>query len=258
MTRTTADYISTHKRFWEIDVVRTVAIIIMIVFDVLYVLNYLGIQNTGVPGPYKGFWWWITEVNVSVFTFLAGVSLTIAYSRGKRMSGFLLRGLKIFGWGMVITLLTWLIAPDRYIRFGILHFFGITFILAAFFLRFRYINLILGAALMALGIYLLEHGIFVDSRWLLWLMPYRFSTMDYWPLLPYFGLFLVGMFGGKMLYPQGNRRFYIPEFNYPVASALTFPGRHPLVMYIAHWPILIGIMFALFPDKILPYLHLPF
>jgi uncharacterized membrane protein len=174
------------------------------------------------------------------------------------MSGFLLRGLKIFGWGMVITLLTWLIAPDRYIRFGILHFFGITFILAAFFLRFRYINLILGAALMALGIYLLEHGIFVDSPWLLWLMPYRFSTMDYWPLLPYFGLFLVGMFGGKMLYPQGNRRFYIPEFSYPVASALTFPGRHPLVMYIAHWPILIGIMFALFPDKILPYLHLPF
>jgi uncharacterized membrane protein len=254
MTRTTADYISMHKRFWEIDVIRTVAIIIMIVFDVLYVLNYLGIQNTGVPGPYRGFWWWITEANVSVFTFLAGVSLTISHSRGKRISSLMLRGLKIFGWGMVITLLTWIIAPDEYVIFGILHFFGIAFILAPFFLRFRYINLILGAALMAIGIYLLEQGVFVDSPWLLWLMPYGFSTMDYWPLLPYFGLFLVGMFGGKILYPQGNRRFNIPEFSNPVASALTLPGRHPLVMYIAHWPILIGIMFALFPDKILPYL----
>jgi len=254
MTRTTADYISMHKRFWEIDVIRTVAIIIMIVFDVLYVLNYLGIQNTGVPGPYRGFWWWITEANVSVFTFLAGVSLTISHSRGKRISSLMLRGLKIFGWGMVITLLTWIIAPDEYVIFGILHFFGIAFILAPFFLRFRYINLILGAALMAIGIYLLEQGVFVDSPWLLWLMPYGFSTIDYWPLLPYFGLFLVGMFGGKILYPQGNRRFNIPEFSNPVASALTLPGRHPLVMYIAHWPILIGIMFALFPDKILPYL----
>jgi uncharacterized membrane protein len=263
MTRTTAGYISTHKRFWEIDLLRTVAVTIMIVFDVLFVLNYLGIQNTGVPGPYYGFWWWITRVNVSVFVFLAGISLTISHSRGKAMTGFMLRGLKIFGWGMVITLLTWLIAPDEYVRFGILHFFGIAFILAPLFLRFRYINLILGVAVMAIGIYLIEQRIFVDSPWLLWLMPYSFSTMDYWPLVPWFGLFLVGMFGGKMLYPQGNRSFHIPEFSHPVASALTFPGRHPLVMYIAHWPILIGIMFALFPDKILPYVkealsYLPF
>jgi uncharacterized membrane protein len=255
MTRTTAGYISTHKRFWEIDLARTVAIIIMIAFDVLYVLNYLDIQNTSVPGPYKGFWWWVSIVNASVFIFLAGISLTISQARAsKKMSSFMLRGLKIFGWGMVITLLTWLIAPDEYVRFGILHFFGIAFILAPFFSRFRFINLILGAALLAAGIYLLEQRVFVDFPWLLWLMPYGFSTMDYWPLLPWFGLFLVGMFGGKMLYPQGNRRFNIPEFSNPVTSALTLPGRHPLVMYIAHWPILIGIIFALYPDKILPYL----
>jgi uncharacterized membrane protein len=258
MTRTTYSYLGTHKRFWEIDVVRTVAIIIMITFDVLYVLNYLGIQNTGVPGPYYGFWWWIARVNASVFIFLAGVSLTISQARASRkMSNFMLRGLKIFGWGMAITLLTWIIAPDEYVRFGILHFFGIAFILAPFFLRFRFINLMLGAALLAAGIYLLEQRVLVDFPWLLWLglMPHGFRTIDYFPLLPWFGLFLVGIFGGKMLYPQGNRRFNIHEFSNPVISALTLPGRHPLVMYIAHWPILIGVIFALYPDKILPYLR---
>ena len=256
MIRTTADYISTHKRFWEIDVVRTVAIIIMIVFDVLYMLNYLGIQNTGVPGTYHGFWWWIARVNASVFIFLAGVSLTISQARSsKKMSSFMLRGLRIFAWGMAITLLTWLIASDEYVRFGILHFFGITFILGPFFLRFRFTNLILGAALLATGIYLLEQRVLVDFPWLLWLglMPHGFVTIDYFPLLPWFGLFLVGMFGGNMLYPQGNRRFNIPEFSNLVASALTFPGRHPLVMYIAHWPILIGVLLALYPAKVLPY-----
>ena len=257
MTRTTAAYISTHKRFWEIDVVRTVAIIIMIAFDVLYVLAELRIQNTGVPGMPYGFWWWIARVNASVFIFLAGVSLTISQARSsKKMSSFMIRGLQIFGWGMAITLLTWLIFPEKYVRFGILHFFGIAFILAPFFTRFRFINLILGAALLAAGIYLLEQRVFVDFPWLLWLglMPHGFSTIDYFPLLPWFGLFLVGMFGGKMLYPQGNRRFGIPEFSHPVASALTLPGRHPLVMYIAHWPILIGVIFALYPDRVLPYL----
>jgi len=260
MIRTTASYISRHKRFWEIDLVRTIAIVMMITFHVLYLLNYFDIHRTGV---HYGFLWWFARVSAGTFIFLAGVSLTISHSRRKRISRFLLRGLKIFAWGMAITLLTWLIAPQEYVRFGILHFFGIAFILAPFFLRFRYINLISGIALLAIGVYL--RGMSFNFSWLLWLgfMPYGFKTIDYFPLLPWLGLFLVGMFCGEMLYPQGNRRFNIPEFNNPVASALTLPGRHPFVIYLAQWPIIIGIIFALYPDKILPYVeealsYLPF
>ncbi len=252
MARTTTSYTSTHNRYWEIDLSRTIAIAMMITFHVLYLLNYFDIHNTGVPGVHYGFWWWFPRVTGGTFIFLAGVALTITYSRGKRMSGFMLRGLKIFAWGMGITLLTWLIAPDAYVRFGILHFFGIAFILAPFFSRFRFTNLILGAALMAIGIYLFEQRVFVDFPWLLWLMPYGFSTMDYWPLLPWFGLFLVGMFCGRILYPQGNRRFNIHEFNDPVTSVLTLPGRHPLVVYLAQWPIVIGVLLALYPANVLP------
>ena len=255
MAHTTRGYTSTHNRFWEIDVLRTIAIVMMITFHVLYLLNYFNIQNTGVPGVQYGFWWWFPRVTGGTFIFTAGVSLTITYSKSKRTSGFLLRGLKIFAWGIGITLLTWLIAPDKYVLFGILHFFGIAFILAHFFLRFRFINLILGAALMALGTYLLEQRILVDFPWLLWLglMPHDFSTLDYWPLLPWFGLFLVGMFFGKILYPQGNRRLNIHEFSNPITSALTLPGRHPLVIYLAQWPIVIGVLLALYPAKVLPY-----
>ncbi len=249
---------STHKRFWEIDLLRTVAIAMMITFHTLYLLQYFYIHNTGVPGMPYGFWWWFPRVTGGTFIFVAGVSLTISQARSRTMSSFLLRGLKILAWGMGITLITWLISREGYVRFGILHFFGIAFILAPFFLRFRFINLILGAALMAIGIYLQVQGIYFDFPWLLWLglMPRGFWTLDYWPLLPWFGLFLVGMFCGKMLYPQGNRRFNIHEFNDPVTSALTLPGRHPLVIYLAQWPIVIGVLFALYPDKLLP--HLPF
>jgi uncharacterized membrane protein len=84
-------------------------------------------------------------------------------------------------------------------------------------------------------------------------MPHGFWTMDYWPLLPWFGLFLVGMFCGKLLYPQGNRRFNIPEFTNPVTSALTLLGRHPLVIYLAQWPALIGVLLILFPANVFPY-----
>jgi uncharacterized membrane protein len=202
-------------------------------------------------------------VNAGLFIFPAGVALTIAYSRGKRISSFMLRGLELFGLGLVITLLSWLVIPEEYVQFGILHFFGIAFIFAPLFLRFRYINLILGAAVMGIGLYLLAQRIYVDSRWLLWLVPYGFNTLDYWPLVPWFGLFLVGMFFGEILYPQGNRRFNIPEISNPVASAVMVLGRHPLLVYVVHLPILIGILLALFPDKILPHIkevfsYLPF
>jgi len=122
------------------------------------------------------------------------------------------------------------------------------------FFKFRFINLILGAAVLAVGFYLYEQGIFIDSPWLLWLMPYGFNTLDYWPLVPSFGLLLLGMFAGKMLYPDGNRGFNIPEISNPIASAVMLLGRHPLLVYIAHLPIIFGVLLALFPDKILPYI----
>ncbi len=260
MTRTTASYISRHKRFWEIDLVRTVALLGLLFFHTRELLYHFDLCAEPLA---SGVWFYIRAVNAGLFIFPAGVALTIAYSRGKRMSSFMLRGLKIFGLGMLITLLSLLVVPEEYVRFGILHFFGIAFILVPFFLRFRYINLILGAAVMAAGICLRSTS--ADFPWLLWLglRPHHFRTLDYFPLLPWFGLLLVGMFFGKILYPQGNRRFNIPEFSSPVASGFMLLGRHPLVIYLAHLPILIGVIFALYPDKILPYVkealsYLPF
>ena len=250
-----------HSRFWEIDLLRTVAIAMMITFHTLYLLNFFGIRDTGVPAPPYGFWWWFPRMTGGLFIFTAGVSLTIAYSKVRTIWPFMRRGLEIFAWGMGITLITWVISRQGYVRFGILHFFGIAFILAPFFTRFRFINLILGAALMAVGIYLQLQRIYVDSPWLLWLglMPRGFSTWDYWPLLPWLGLFLVGMFCGTMLYPQGNRRFGIHEFTDPVTSAMTLPGRHPLMVYLAQWPAIIGILLLVFPGSVLPYFPpLPF
>ena len=245
-----------HNRFWEIDLLRTIAIIMMITFHSLYLLNYFDISDTGVPGPQYGFWSWFARVTGGLFIFLAGLSLTITHSKSKKISGFMLRGLKIFAWGMAITAITWLISRTGYVRFGILHFFGVAFILAPLFVRFRLVNLLLGMALILTGVYLWGNSF--DFPWLLWLglMPRGFWTMDYWPLLPWFGLFLVGMFFGKILFSQGNRRFNIPEFSNLVVSALTLPGRHPLVIYLAQWPVIIGVLLVIYPANVLP--HFPF
>jgi uncharacterized membrane protein len=258
MAGTTQAITTRRSRFWEIDALRTNAILVMIAYHTLLLIDYFGIRQT-TQYLYPWFWLWFT-FGGGTFIFLAGVSLTIAYSRSKKTSPFLRRGLQIFAMGMGITLVTWLIPGPDYVQFGVLHFFGIAFILAPFFSRFRFSNLILGVALMILGFYL--QGVRFDFPWLFWLglMPHGFgSVMDYMPLLPWFGLFLAGMFFGKILYPQGNRRFNIPDFNNWVVSALTLPGRHPLAIYLAQWPAIVGILFLLFPANLRPYFPpLPF
>lgn len=261
---------TTKRRFWEIDLLRTNAIVVMITFHTLYLLGFFRIHHTDL---HSLFWLWFAAGG-GTFIFLAGVSLSIAHSRAKKTSGFVLRGLRIFGLGMVITLITWLITLDQpiqsgivnffgrsfitqeFVKFGILHFFGVAFILGPLFLRFRFINLILGIALLVTDFCLRSTS--VDFPWLFWLglRPHYFRAMDYIPLLPWFGLFLVGMFSGKMLYPQGNRLFSIHEFSGPVTAALTLPGRHPLVIYLLQWPVIIGVLLVLHPANVLP--HFPF
>jgi len=252
MARTTHINTTRRNRFWEIDLLRTNAIVVMIAYHTLLLIDYFGIRQTD-QYLYPWFWLWFTGGG-GTFIFLAGVSLTIAHSRSKRISGFLRRGLEIFALGMGITLVTWLIPGTDYVRFGVLHFFGIAFMLAPFFLRFRFINLILGVALMIIGFHL--QGIRFDFPWLLWLglLPHGFSSiMDCMPMLPWFGLFLAGMFFGKIFYPQGNRRFSIPDFNNRLVSVLTMPGRHPLLIYLAQWPAIVGVLLVLFPANVLPY-----
>ncbi|MBE0430768.1 MAG: DUF1624 domain-containing protein [Dehalococcoidia bacterium] len=247
---------STQGRFWEIDLARTFAIVLMITFHALYVPYYLGIAHT-MTITHLGFWWWFPRLTaIGPFTFLAGLSLPISQIRAKTISSFVRRGVRIFALGTLISLLTWLVSPDGYVRFGILHFFGIVFIIGHLFLRFRFINLVAGLALVAAGAYIEFTRVTVDFPWLLWLglRPRGVAMMDYAPLLPWFGFFLLGIFCSKLLYPEGKRRFSIPQTDHPLTRALTLPGRYPLQFYVAQWPAILGVLLILYPDKLLPYL----
>jgi uncharacterized membrane protein len=80
---------------------------------------------------------------------------------------------------------------------------------------------------------------------LLWLgfVPSTFSSVDYVPLLPYFGLVLLGVFVGNTLYAGGIRQFKIKDRSSasPVRG-LSFIGRHALVIYFLHEPIIVGLI----------------
>jgi uncharacterized membrane protein len=73
-------------------------------------------------------------------------------------------------------------------------------------------------------------------------------------MLPWFGIFLLGMFFGKLLYPEGARRFKLKELDNPATKSLGFLGKHSLLIYLIHQPIALAILFALYYDKMSSYL----
>lgn len=239
------------ERFWEIDVLRGIAILMMITYHVVFDLNYFGYASTDLTSrPVLLFLYPIG----TVFLLLVGISLTLSYARVKDtltknqlQIKYLKRGSSIFGLGLIITLVTWVYPHDGYIVFGVLHCIGLSILLAYPFIQTRLSALLSGLLCVSIGI-ILQITVTVDFPWLLWLgfVPTRFYTLDYFPLLPWFGVVLLGIFLGNTLYKNDTRIFTIKDHSrFIVSRLLCFLGRHSLIIYLLHQLVIVGILYLL-------------
>jgi uncharacterized membrane protein len=226
-------------RFWEIDLLRGVAVVMMVFYHLLFDLHYYS-RSSSTPGPWMGY----GAVIASIFLLLVGISLTLSRSKGKtHFSHYLKRGLKIFSLGLVITGATWVYPREGFVIFGVLHLIGASILLVYPFLAYRFVNLFLGLVLIVLGLYL--QSLTFDFPWVLWLgfVPRGFYALDYFPLLPWFGVVLLGIFVGNSIYKSGIRSYPLTDLSglWPV-EAIAFLGRNSLVIYLIHQPALILLL----------------
>ena len=234
-------------RIFEIDFLRGTAIVMMVLYNWLFALDYLGVYQTPIT---SGFWFYFARITASIFIILAGVSLTISASRHRNDAHPFLRhikrGLMILSLGVGVSIVTWLFLDDAYVRFGILHLIGISIILAYPLINLRYSNLALGLAFIAAGIYLQRVATTISGCLWLGAAPENFYTVDYFPVLPWFGVFLLGVFLGNSSYENGARKYRIWNLSgLPIAKALAVLGRNSLFIYIIHQPILIAALYSL-------------
>lgn len=235
---------NTASRFWEVDVARGVAIVMVAVYHLVYDLDFFG----GYPvDSTAGFWAVFADTSAFAFVFLVGLSLTLSAGRPgeARFRRFLRRGIGIFGYGMGITLV-FLVLQIGYVIFGILHLIGLSIVLSYPFLRLRLANLALGTLIIAAGLYVGAMDLSLPGVGGVLLSPLGISPEglmmpDYRPLLPWFGVVLLGIAAGNLLY-AGRK----PSRSAPAAARpLAFLGRHTLFIYLVHQPVLMAILAAL-------------
>lgn len=235
------------KRLWEIDALRGIAVLMMIFYHVLWAFNFSGIIN--FPQIEHGFWRDFAVVTAATFIFLVGVSLTLSYSRIKNkkeryIKKYFTRGLKIVGYGLIITAATYLLFREQFVYFGILHFIGVGIILAIPFLNLKDKNFIFGSIAVLIGL-AFKNIWLTTPLFVIFGLKFRgINTIDYFPIFPWFGVILLGMFFGTRIYPGGKRTFRLPE-HIPLKGVLSFLGRHSLLIYFVHALIILSITFII-------------
>jgi len=236
------------ERYQEIDLVRGIALVMMILFHTLFDLNFFQVFPVDV---YTGFWRCFAYATATLFLCVVGISLVISRARAARYldagalaKKFVVRGAGIFCLGLLVTAVTWWYLYEGFVVFGILSVISVSVMCSPLFFRFGKKNALLGLLVIIIG------WTFTTIRGPIWLLPIgiypaSFWSVDYTPVFPWLGVVLIGIALGDILYPGGVRSFALPQLPTNAIAPLVFMGRHSLLIYLVHQPLILAVLYLI-------------
>jgi uncharacterized membrane protein len=228
------------NRLPAIDVARGSALLAMFAYHLVWDFTFFGLVAREVAAaPISRF---LAHLIASTFLVLVGISLTLARDAPRR--AFWRRLGRIALAAAAISVVTWFVFRDEFIYFGILHCIALSSLLALPLRRAPTALLIALAAAAFLLPYLFTSPFF-DAPFWLWLglsanVP---ASVDYQPLLPGFGMVLIGLCLGRLIAARPPAWMQRPVSG-AIPTALAFGGRHSLLIYLLHQPLFFLLLFA--------------
>jgi uncharacterized membrane protein len=228
-----------------LDIVRGIALIAMATYHFMWDLSTFGYLEPG----YAAVGWpkFYARAIASTFLFLAGFSLALAHRDGIRWPKFWRRWILVAGAALLVTVASYFAIPQGLIHFGILHAIAAASLVGLPFLRLPPI-LTFAAAISAFAAPLYLKSDLFNTPWLWWvgLSTEPRQSFDYVPLLPWLAPVLAGI-GIARLAPVDRLLRQIASGENPPkrpGNMLAFLGRHSLVFYLVHQPVLISILYG--------------
>ena len=234
-----------HQRLRWLDIARGVALLAMASYHFMWDLSMFGYLEPG----YAAIGWpkIYARSIASTFLFLAGFSLVLAHGKGIRWRSFWKRWLVIAGSAALVTVASYFAIPQGLIHFGILHAIAAASLIGLLFLRVPPALTILIAVAALVAPHYLASDLF-NQPWLWWvgLSTEPRQSFDYVPLLPWLAPALAGIAVGRLPFVQSRLRQNSSVNNSAgrLKTTFAFMGRHSLVFYLVHQPVLISILYG--------------
>ena len=263
---------SEKKRFIEIDVVKGVAVILMMFFHYFYLGKHMNVLNANTD---SGLLYLCAKLAHTTFIIASGMNLAISTS-GKSSDEYIpkkvKRGLYLLAVGLIISYLTKMEFGDSYVKFGIMHFMGIATILSAFVMKVPVLTYVVSAGILLIHILLKTPSIkskffqvceknpfmcFISG-----IMNLKYESLDHFSLIPYLGYFLLGSaiaFTCYKIKNVDNELNELSSINYdsndngrkievlgfldkyqdnPIVKGFAWVGKRSMMFYIVHFTIL--------------------
>ena len=236
-------------RLHLLDALRGFLLLHMIAFHGMWNLVYL----FGVDVP-----WYTAQPGYIWQQFICWSFILLSGFCWAMSRNHLKRGLLVFGGGVIVSLVTCILMPESRILFGILTCIGSCVLLLIPLEKvLKKIPALWGAGLSFGLFFLLRNcgdGTLGFESLVLAPLPkglYRnfltaylgfpqpgFFSADYFPLLPWFFLFLTGFYLFQVTDRAGWNEKLFARGQFPL---LNYIGKHSLVVYLLHQPVLYGL-----------------
>ena len=242
-------------RAWELDFLRGVALILMLTMHLGWDLRYeFGLDTAGFLES-NWYYFWIHPLNLVLFVGVAGVCC--AFSRNN-----LKRGLKLLAASLGFNLATYL--ATAYMGIDCLIIFNVLHVLTVSLFLYCLITLLeekagwrsesVSAVMLLAGLTVILMGPYIgtltglEKMWFLYPLGVSVAGVpgqaDYLPLFPWLGVFMTGAVAGRTLYKEKKTLFPVEnKILRGVSAPVEFMGRHSLIIYIVHQPLLYGLCY---------------
>lgn len=248
------------KRIEGLDFLRGIAVVGMVIYHAVFIADFYGLVALDLNAWSFVIWRRIVQF---LFLGLVGVSLVLAFR--SRQADFLRRqfwrvGVLALAAGLV-SFGSWVVLGDLFVRFGILHLIAVSVFCLMWFVRWRWVVLVISVV-----------ALFLPFNFL------AYPSVDYFPLFPWISVVGFGIVLSDLVLDMEKKAICVVNFKAPLSpywpirlwrsllvslhlifffhiqrwflkfegiAWVNFLGRKALLVYLVHVPVIGGIVWLL-------------
>jgi uncharacterized membrane protein len=229
----------TSQRNFTLDVARTTAIVLMVIFHFIYDLRLFAFVTWNIPDG-EG-WIQFRWVIVTLFFLALGISLSFTHKERIRYKKLFKRVAQISAGALIISIGSYIFVRENWIFFGVLHFLALASLLCVGFANKPKLSFLIGLGFFALA----------STQWLIPRWPFHLLfnnlpayTNDFVAIVPWLGMVFFGISLGHNSWFKSDPLKAMRTKSY--ANYLVWPGQHSLMIYLLHQPIMIALVYLFY------------